>query len=148
MHGARPPASQRLEIPRPRDDPINSRNSPTTLNVLTCSSDFEFSNRFVFIVLVKIESNFLTPPPFQVPSIEIPRPRDDPINSRNSPTTLNVLTCSSDFEFSNRFVFIVLVKIEGNFLTPPPPFQVPSIEIPRPHNDPINSRHHAQRADV
>ena len=108
MHGARPPASQRLEIPRTRDDPINSRNSPTTLNVLTCSSDFEFSNRFVFIVLVKIEGKN-SPPPSQ--RLEIPRSRDDPINSRNSPNMLNVLTCSSDFEFSNRLVLIIIYVV-------------------------------------
>jgi hypothetical protein len=34
-----------LDVPK-KDEPINSRNSPTTLNILTCSTDMEdFSNR-------------------------------------------------------------------------------------------------------
>ena len=39
-----------LEVPATsKDEPINSRNSPTTLNVLTYSTDQEdFSNRWVF----------------------------------------------------------------------------------------------------
>ncbi len=43
-----PVPTQALEIPLRKDDPINSRNSPTTLNILTCSSDREdFANRYV-----------------------------------------------------------------------------------------------------
>ena len=36
-----------LEVPeQKRDEPINSRNSPTTLNILTCSTDKDdFANR-------------------------------------------------------------------------------------------------------
>lgn len=33
-----------LDVPK-KDEPINSRNSPSTLNVLTTSTDLEFSNR-------------------------------------------------------------------------------------------------------
>jgi len=36
-----------LEVPeQKKDEPINSRNSPTTLNILTCSTDKDdFANR-------------------------------------------------------------------------------------------------------
>ena len=45
-----------LKVPgkavRQRDEPINSRNSPTTLNILTSSAEPEdFSNRYVFNLL-------------------------------------------------------------------------------------------------
>lgn len=33
------------ENPTGQDEPINSKNAPTTLNVLTNSDDFEFGNR-------------------------------------------------------------------------------------------------------
>ncbi|XP_061164753.1 mitogen-activated protein kinase kinase kinase 13-like [Saccostrea echinata] len=39
-----PHRTSNLDVPQQRDEPINSRNSPSTLNVLTTSSDFEFSN--------------------------------------------------------------------------------------------------------
>lgn len=38
-------AYDRLDVPPQKDEPIYSRNSPSTLNVLTNSSDFEFENR-------------------------------------------------------------------------------------------------------
>ena len=47
----------------------------------------------------------------QVP-VQVPR-GDEPINSRNSPTTLNILTSSTDKEetFANRYVDLCIVLI-------------------------------------
>ena len=40
-------ATVSLDVPH-KDEPMNSRNSPTTLNILTCSTDKEdtFANRY------------------------------------------------------------------------------------------------------
>ena len=37
-----------IDVPK-KDEPMFSRNSPNMLNVLTASSDFEFTNRSVAI---------------------------------------------------------------------------------------------------